>query len=112
MDSTPVEDSTDSKTLIARGHCVCLPRKAMMAIPHSMNYGYNEVDSTPVEDSTDSKTLIARGHCVCLPRKAMMVMPHAMNLWIKPTNPHATAAVVDLWSKQRGPSSCGGQHGL
>ena len=44
-------------------------------------------------------TLIARGHCACHPRKAMMAIPHAMNLWIKPTNPHATAAVVDLWSQ-------------
>ena len=27
-------------TLIARGHCACHPRTAMMTIPHSMIYGY------------------------------------------------------------------------
>ena len=35
-----------------------------MAIPHSMNYGYNEVDSTPVEDSTDSDSHCERALCL------------------------------------------------
>ena len=44
-------------------------------------------------------TLITSGHCACHPRKAMMAIPHAMN--DGPTNPHATATVVDLWSQTK-----------
>ena len=99
-------------TLIARGHCVCLPRKARMASPQTMiswEKPTNPHATAAVVDlwpqtrwtqllwkTAQTLTLIARGHCVCLPRMGIPQTMIRMITWLKPTNPHATAAVVDL----------------
>ena len=98
MDSTPVEDSTDSDSHCERALCLSSQEG------HDGHSTFHELWlltkwTRLLWRTARTLTLIARGHCACHPRKAMMVIPHAMNLWIKPTNPHATAAMVDLWSK-------------